>query len=551
MRRSNGMRSLAALTCAAILVAACGSNDDDDDAGGAQSTETSGATSATSGATEAPGTTGAPDETDGGDGGASGRDTLRVVQALAPASMNPNIDKTRANVRIQQQIIESASTYRYVDGDYVLEPTLVTEWEQTAPKEWTFTVRPDVEFSNGEPLTAEAFRFSLERILGYEPGGKLAFFFTDWQIEVVDDMTFKVISALEDDTAVPGLMAQFYVFPPAYFAEVGDVAYGEEPIGTGPYVMTDFQPGASVSMAANENYWGVQPSIPNLEFTAVPDDSTRVSLLLAGQADIVDAVARPLVESVATSDDYEIRSTPTGSTIFLMINANLPPLDDVRVRQALNYAIDRELLVEGVFGDTAVPSYQWYVPVYPGFDPEYIPYPYDPDKARELMAEAGYPDGVDVDFYFPIGANPLDKTSAEAVQGQLQEAGFRVTMHGGEGTPLRNTFTEGQQSGFFMNNYGPPSLDVVALFSYYLRPGSNYSKTAASPEATAIVDEAARTLDEPERLDLYNQAQDVFLTDQALFVPLWIQVDTWGVANDLDFEPDPLQQFFLNEVSSS
>jgi peptide/nickel transport system substrate-binding protein len=483
-----------------------------------------------------------------GSSSASTKNTLTLVQSIAPTSMNTNIDKIRANVRVQNQIIEAAIEYKYEGGNYKLNPTLVTAWKQSAPSEWTFNVRPNVEFSNGEKLTADAFQFSLNAILTY-PGGKLAAFFKGWKIEVIDAMTFKVISPNPNDSTVPGGMTQFFIFPPKYYAAVGAVQYGQQPIGTGPYILTQFKQGSEVDLVANGNYWGQKASIKNVKILGVPDDSTRVSMLLSGQADIAESVPQPLISRVSQSANYEIRAIPTASTFYLMFNMNLPPFNDVRVRQALNYSIDRSSLVGNLFKQTAEASYQWYVPAYPGFDKAYDPYPYNPGKARALLAQAGYPNGVDAAFYFPIGNGPMDLQSAEALQAQLQQVGFRVSMHGGDPNSVRNAFTLGNESGVLINNYAPPSLDVALLFAYYLTPGSNYSKTAVSPAAVALVQQAVTTADLATREKLYNQAQDIFLGEQSLFAPLWTQVDTWGVAKDVVFNPEPLQAYYMNQMS--
>jgi peptide/nickel transport system substrate-binding protein len=287
-----------------------------------------------------------------GNANGSTKSTLVLVQSIAPTSMNPNIDKIRANVRVQNQVIETGSEYQYIKGAYALVPTLVTGWKQSGLNGWIFKVRPGVQFSNGEKLTSAAFKFTLDAYRAYT-GGKLAAFFKDWTIQVIDPLSFKVITTLPNDTSVPGLMTQFFVYPPKYFAEVGAVAYGEKPIGTGPYKLKQLKAGSEVDLVANAKYWGQKATIKNVTVRAVPDDATRVSALLAGQADIAEGVAQPLISRVSASKNYGIRSVQTGNVFFLMINMNLPPFDNVLVRQALNYSIDRSSLATYLFKQTA------------------------------------------------------------------------------------------------------------------------------------------------------------------------------------------------------
>lgn len=484
----------------------------------------------------------------GSGGGAAKNDSLNVVQAAAPLSLNPNIDSIRASLRISNQIVEQAAAYRYADGKTTLTPLLVTGWKQTAPTEWTYNVRPHVSFTNGEKLTADTFKFSLEA--GRDKDGQsLSFLFKTWSIDIVDPMTFKVITERPNDSTVPGLMNSFFLVPPKYFASTGAVKYGEKPIGTGPYVLGKFVKGSEVDLVANGKYWGKKATIEKVAIRAVADDGTRVSQVLAGQAQVDVSVAQPLLSRVTQSNDYEIRSVQTYTNFFLMFNSHIAPFNDVRVRQAVNYAIDRQTLVKNLFQETAVPATQWYSPLFDGFDKSYNPYPYNPDKAKQLLAEAGHPNGVDVDFYFPIGAYPLDQQAAEVIQSQLQQIGLRVHMMGGVLATVGAKFRAGDAPGFFLNNAVPPTDNPGTLFNYYLTPGATYSMTATSPEAVKLAQQAGGTVDPQARATLFNKAQDVFLGSQSLFVPMWTVIDNWAVAKNVALTPAPLQNLVLNDVS--
>ena len=444
-------------------------------------------------------------------------------------------------------------TLTTLDDKGEVQPKLALSWTHSDDfKTWTFKLRPGVKFQDGTPFNAEAAKANFDRQKDPANKCRCAFYIASiHDVQAPDELTL-VYNLTDPSVNLPGVLtlqsSNFVMQSPTAWKTKGD-DYNRNPVGTGPYILTQFKQGSEVDLVANGNYWGQKASIKNVKILGVPDDSTRVSMLLSGQADIAESVPQPLISRVSQSANYEIRAIPTASTFYLMFNMNLPPFNDVRVRQALNYSIDRSSLVGNLFKQTAEASYQWYVPAYPGFDKAYDPYPYNPGKARALLAQAGYPNGVDAAFYFPIGNGPMDLQSAEALQAQLQQVGFRVSMHGGDPNSVRNAFTLGNESGVLINNYAPPSLDVALLFAYYLTPGSNYSKTAVSPAAVALVQQAVTTADLATREKLYNQAQDIFLGEQSLFAPLWTQVDTWGVAKDVVFNPEPLQAYYMNQMS--
>ncbi|MGH8963931.1 MAG: ABC transporter substrate-binding protein, partial [Actinomycetes bacterium] len=357
--------------------------------------------------------------TGAGPGRPGSTDSLVVVQQASVQSLNPNIASQRSSSRIAGEIVESAVKISYDGATPTLVPGLAESWQQFEPTRWRFAVRPNVTFSNGEPLTAEAFAKSLE-YYRQDPAGKVTIVMSNIEIEVVDPMTFDVVTSTPDLGSLPAQMTWMPIVPPAYRGGMSDADFGIAPIGTGPYVLANWQKGVAIELEANPGYWGEQPAIKKVTIKTVPDAATRVGMLETGAADIVGDITPELAPRVERIQNAKVDFAPSDSRVFLALRTDRAPTDDVRVRQAINYAIDRQAIIDSLFHGHADPLTGLFVEGEAGYDPSFGGYTYDPGKARALLAEAGHPDGVAIDLNYTIGTSVLDEEVAQALQGQLQ-----------------------------------------------------------------------------------------------------------------------------------
>jgi peptide/nickel transport system substrate-binding protein len=477
-------------------------------------------------------------------------DTLRVVQATAPSSLNPNIDNQRSSIRVIQMVTEPATkSVRQASGKYEPKPWLVTGWKQIDPLTWRFKVRRGVKFSNGEVLSAFAFSATWDQMVEY-PGGKLPFLLSGVKdVKPVDKYTFDVITTAKNLVGTPDALTYFFILPPRYLAKVGPSGFGQAPVGTGPYKVTQFQSGVGLTFEANPNYWGPKAKIKNVTIRGVPDASTRVSDLISGAADLVENVPPILISRVKGASGYEARSTPTTVAFFAMFQVNKAPFNRPLVRKAFNYAIDRKVILKNLFQGYAAPLTQFWVPEVIGYKPGYDPYPYNPTKAKQLLAQAGYPDGVPIDFYYSSGSFLLDAQVCEAMQSMLTSVGFKVTMHSGSYSTMAATFRSGGVSGAFFNDYSPLTSDLDLILRVYFSKNSLYGKDVVSNQADALAKVAASTVNPKKRAAVYSKIQDIVLGKQSLVVPLYRQVDVWGASKKLNWKPQTNQFYDLEDAS--
>lgn len=349
-------------------------------------------------------------------------DTVRIVLPEEPPTLEPCDASLTATGRVTRSNITEPLTER-VPATGELEPKLATEWEQTEPKSWTFTLREGVTFHDGTPLTAAAAAFSIERTVNSDIGCNVdGYVFGDSELTAtsVDDRTLEVTTATPDPI-LPLRLSFVEIVPESTDAE----AKVREPVGTGPYRIEKWNQGVSLRLATFDGYWGEAPPFPTAEYVWRAEGSIRAAMVSSGEADVAVGLA-PADGAGDRAVEY-----PNNETSYLRMDAAKAPLDDIRVRQAINYAIDKEGMVASVFSGLGQPAGQVVPEGVTGHDPDIGPWPHDMAKAKSLIAQARA-DGVPVDTKIKIiGRNGIYPKAAEAMevaQNSLIEAGLKVDI---------------------------------------------------------------------------------------------------------------------------
>ncbi|MBN6051015.1 peptide ABC transporter substrate-binding protein [Nonomuraea sp. RK-328] len=347
---------------------------------------------------------------------------VRIVLPEEPPTLEPCDASLTATGRVTRANITEALTERD-PGTGRLQPALATEWKQETPTEWTFTLRDGVKFHDGTAFDAKAAAFSIDRavnskidcnVKGYVFGG------IELTATAVDDSTLKVKTA-KADPILP-LRLSFVEIVPTTTSTTGKV---REPVGTGPYKIGKWDTGRSLRLERFDGYWGKEPDFAAAEYMWRTEGSIRAAMVNSNEADVAIGLA---------PEDGAGRSAvqfPNNETSYLRIDAAKPPLDDIRVRQAINYAIDKNGLVASVFAGLGKPAGQLVPAGVTGHSNAIQPWPYDMEQAKKLIAEAKA-DGVPTDTQITIiGRNGIYPKAAEAmevVQNSLTEAGLKVKI---------------------------------------------------------------------------------------------------------------------------
>lgn len=333
-------------------------------------------------------------------------------------------------------------------------PSLAVTWKAETPQAWVFTLRQGVTYSNGEPLNAEALMVSAAYMA--TPKGRSetigSTLYQVERVEKIDDLTVRV-HLNEPDALFPLHASAWRVPAPKAFTNLGTEGFRDNPIGTGPFVVTSWTDGR-VTMAANPNSWRA-PKVAGLELREIPEETARLNALVSGAADFVMGLSleheQPMREVGAT---LVTRLTPTVS--FLAVNTMQPnsPLKDPRVRFALNLAVDRQTLIDQVLGGTTDPASQLTFPGAFGYDESLPPYPYDPAQAKQLLASAGYKDGLTLQVGVAVGARASDTLYYQQIASDLQKVGVTLEL-----------LSRPQQSQMQDLFFGKLTVDMFTMFT--------------------------------------------------------------------------------------
>jgi peptide/nickel transport system substrate-binding protein len=455
--------------------------------------------------------------------------TFRIAVGIDPDTLDPVQMTTTTVANMVDYVVEALLS---IDRDGRLQPSLAERWEVSDDGlQYTFKLRPGVRFHDGTPFTAAAVKWNLQRLLDAEVRVPIRTPYTPMQqIEALDDTTLRIrlkhpsapfLSALSWTTA--GIVS------PAAADQFGnDYKNYQHLVGTGPYGFKERRKGESLTVTRHAAYWGPKPFYDTVLFRIVPEAATRESLLLAGQVDLIILPPVADLPALERNPAVKVLLAPSDRTIFVAINTLKPPLDDVRVRQALNYAVDKAAIVKSVlFGAADVmdapmaPSLFGYCRV--------GSYEYDPAKARQLLQEAGVAAGTRLQLLTPTGRYVQDFQAAQAIAGFLRDVGLQVdvqTMDWPSYIATINAPPDKNTTQLHLLGWAPAYLDAAQQMLQFLSTYAPPQGLATSFYKNAEVDQwivaAEREVDPEKRKALYCQASQR-VWQEAPWVFLWVQ----------------------------
>jgi len=488
---------------------------------------------------------------------------LVVGQIAEPKSLDPDAVTAVNDFRIVFNIYDGLVRYKH--GTLEVEPDLATSWDISEDGTvYTFHLREGVKFHDGSPFNAEAVKFKFDRMLDedseYHDTGPfpLSFFFSAVDtVTAVDDMTveFKLKEPyapfLSNLAYTPGLI----ISPEAVKQYGADV--GRHPSGTGPFKFEEWEANSKVVVSRNEDYWDGAPSLEAVVYRPITDSNTRVAEMLSGGVDLLVEVPPDNISQFEESPDYTVYEQGTPQIWFLILNAKEGPMADKRVRQAVNYAINKSAIVDDILQGTATvaagpvpPAFNW------AHDTGLKPYPYDPEKAKQLIADAGA-EGASVKFLVTEGGSSmLDPIPmGTAIQADLEAVGLNVEIE----TYEWNTFLgkvnpglegKGDMAEMSWTTNDPDTLPFLALRTEaFPDKGGFNSGYYSNPEVDKLLEKARTSTDQAERAELYKKMQEIVYDDAPwAFVANGNQIAA-SAASVKDFSLEPSAFLLLHNVS--
>jgi peptide/nickel transport system substrate-binding protein len=466
--------------------------------------------------------------------GGGDAETLRVVLSQEP----PTLEACDANLTSTGVVVRSTVTEPLVErnpstGD--LDPLLATEWEQTSDTEWTFTVRDDVTFQDGTPFDAAAAAYSIDRAVNGDLGCNVeGYIFGDDDLEVeATDATTLTVTTPSPDPILPLKLSFIEIVSP----ETSNTEFVREPIGTGPYAIGDWQAGTKLTLDRNDDYWGDAPQFAAVEYQWRSEGTVRAAMITSGEADI--ALGLSAEDGIG---DLGV-SYPNNETIALRFSGQTAPLDDIRIRQAINFAIDREGIVSSLYPDGDKVAAQLIPEGIVGFSADLEPWEFDLEKAKALVAEAKA-DGVPVDtkILMPVRTAQFPKVSelGEVLREQLAAAGLNVELR-----MVDTTQHLQYQLSPFVTNEGPIAMliqhgnqagDAQFTVEQYMLTGGAQAEFG-DPGLDELID-SARALTGDERQAAYEEAFAYERENVTALAPIAHQTVMLGLSDRVTYEPN-------------
>jgi len=471
-------------------------------------------------------------------------DPLVVVMPEEPTSLDAcdSLNSSRSRV-LRGNVVEALSTRDAATGE--VEPQLATSWSSEDSVTWVFELREGVTFQDGEPFDAAAVVTAMDRLfdedLACDNANDLFRPPTPVSVEATGD--HEVTFTLDQPDPIFALRMSFIQIPsPKTPAD----SKGEAAVGTGPYEITEWAHGEYIQLDRFDDYWGQAPQIASARFVFRAESPVRVGMITSGEADLAIGIAAQDVAEGARVQTFE-----NGETTYFRIDAEVAPLDDIRLRQALNLATDRQAIIDSAFGGYASVAHEIFVPSTLGYNEELEDWEYDPQRAAELVQEAAA-DGVDVskeivlygrpDFY------PNAREVTEILAAQWQAIGLNIRIENVEGGPwgelLLRPHDPGRQPNILQSSHGNTTGDAsFSVVSKYTCEGSQ--SASCSPELDALVEQALTATDLEERARLFAEAMKVEREDVVQDVDLAYMQGIIQLSDRLDYTATVQSDFEL------
>ena len=430
-------------------------------------------------------------------------------------------------------------------------PMLATSWKIVNDTTWEFVLRKGVKFHNGEPFTAQSVKATLEYAL--DPATKSHYATASYwgplkEVQVVDDYTVRFLTKqpwpnLIDHASLTNLL----IMPARALKDLGPAKLAEKPIGTGPFKFVEWRRDERLVLERNPDFWGVPADAARVTFRFIPEFSARMAALLSGEIDIMKDVPPHAVEAIERSGRAKLRATVSSRINYLaLVNLKPGPMQDVRVRRAMNYAVNVDELIAQVLKGRATKMCGPLAPANVDYAPVEC-YQHDPARAQALFKEAGVdPTKLQLTLDSPSGRYPLDKDVSLAIAAQLQRIGIKTNVVVNEwGTHLDKIKNRNTGELFFLG-WGPALYGQGTVQPLFLA-----DQTYSSYGNNKVIDDKiarAVTITDPKgRAAAYAELQKL-VHDEAPWVFLWQQHDLYGVASTVEWTPRADEKVWMYEA---
>ncbi len=474
---------------------------------------------------------------------AQGQKPPTLVQGVDPETLDPQFGESGVMANVLGNVLEPLVNY---NRKMQLVPVLAESYEVLPDKvTWRIKLREGVKFQNGKPFNAEAVKFTVERTMDKSLRAQgLNDPFPSRSgvtgVRVVNSQTVDIVLGAPN-IIFPVFLYFLFILEPSYYASKSPRDTAVAPVGTGPWRVDEWAKGDHLTMSAFSGYWRGAPQMKQVIWRPVPEKSTRMNMLITGEADIAIALSPDDIPIVERVSKLRVSIAPGSRRMHIGIPTDIPRYKDRRVRYALNHAIDYDGLAKGLLGRLAPPRRTLVlVAGETWINPRLKPFEFNRQRARNLLNEAGFPTNQRIRIYTPVGRYLKDKEIAEAVAGQFREIGLQA-----EAVPLDWTvYTDKMRSPGGMDDLyllglgsrynGPEDLSIVTTGQIWDQT-KWITSTQNGPKFNEMYKQLSETFDPKKQFEMAFQMETIFM-EEAPWINLWLQPGASGVNRRLDWE---------------
>lgn len=505
-------------------------------------------------------------ETGGEEQPASGeakKDTLVFGRGGDSTSLDPITTTEGETFKVTENIFETL--IEYGEQDTTLHPGLAESWKVSEDAlTYTFKLRQGVKFHDGTDFNAEAVVFNFERWMnGNADDFPYYTMFGGFKgeeghvidsVKAIDEYSVEFVLNRPQAPFLKNLaMSPFGMASPTAIEESGD-KFRETPVGTGPFKFVEWKQNDRIVLEKNEDYWleGF-PKLKQVIFRVIPENTARLNALTNGEIDLMDGLNNSDEATITGNDQFQVIERPSMNTGYLGFTVNRPPFDNKLVRQALNHAIDKDAIIQAFYGGKAESAKNPMPPSIEGYNDEIQEYPYDLEKAKELLAEAGYADGFEMELWAMPVARPYMPEGmkvAEVIQASFAEIGVKAEIQSVDWATYLDKASKGEFDAYMLGwtgDNGDPDNFLYTLLDKDSIGSNNYSHYS-NDELHDVLIQAQTETDQSKRNELYKQAQEI-IHDDAPWAPLVHSTPLLASTSDLvNYLPHPTGSEALTKV---
>lgn len=426
-----------------------------------------------------------------------------------------------------------------VDYDYAarkLVPVLATDWSNNG-LEWTFKLRKGVTFHDGSTFTANDVIHSFNRMMNDGDSLQASNFLEIDHMKALDEHRLRITTKRVTATLLFNIGPNRFITSKTAFDKYGNKDDADRhPSGTGPYKFVHWKRGTELALEKNDKYWKNNPGPEKLIFKVIPEAAARSAALIRGEVDLIRNLEVQDISRMSKQKNVRVAKVDGIRMLMFPLSPRRPPLDDVQVRKAICYGVDTKAIIKNVLRNQATPIKGPIPPAIFGSDPDWKPYPHDPAKAKQLLADAGHAHGIDLTLTTPTNRYPKDREVAQAIAQQLRDVGIRVTVATPEFGTLSNDLDAGKLDFYQISRGG--YVDGAEPMEQYFRTGETKRTAYSNPKVDKLLDASDRELDTDKREKLLQEAGTIILNDAAAIFAC-TYTDTYGLSKNVDWKPGP------------